>query len=129
MLSDPIGDMLARIKNGYSAGKKQVIMPYSKVKAEIARVLLENDYLDNFSKTGKEKQNLICQLKYNHNQPVVSKIIRISKPSLRVYLVKKKLVKILDRRSKVIISTSKGMMTVRQARKKGLGGEIIAKIW
>ena len=129
MLSDPIADMLTRIRNGYLVAKKEIAMPYSKVKEQIARVLTANNYLSGFKKNGKEKKSLICQLKYNKNQPAISELKRISKPSLRVYLTKKKLVRMLRRRGKIIISTSQGIMTDKEARKKSLGGEIIARVY
>lgn len=134
MLSDPIADMLTRIRNGYLVNKKQVSLPYSKVKEKIAQVLVKEGYLrkittEKLKVKNKEHKVLVCQLKYKNDQAAIRKIIRVSKPSLRVYLSKKKLPWVLSGQGIAIISTAQGIMTNNEARKKGIGGEIICKVW
>ena len=122
-MTDPIADMLTRIRNGYQAKKTTVdVAPYSKVKAEIAKILKnEGD--------GIEKK-LVVTLKYGANdEKVIKGIKRISKPGLRVYAKGDQLPKVLNGLGVAIISTSEGMMTDREARKKHVGGEVIAYVW
>lgn len=134
MLSDPIANMLTRIRNGYLAKKSQVVVPHSKVKEAILKVLLEKGYLKKIKNSklkikNRECRVLICELEYQDKEPAATKIIRLSKPSLRVYFRKNKLSRALRGRGIIIISTPKGIMTAREARKKGLGGEAICKVW
>ena len=130
MLSDPIADMLTRIKNGYLAHKKEVQAPFSKIKAEIARVLVKEGYLALVKKTQQlGKKNLILELKYQNGQPSLRKIKRVSKPSLRVYLGTRKLPKAFRGMGISIVSTSFGVMSNKEAKQKKLGGEIICQVW
>lgn len=134
MLSDPIADMLTRIRNGYLAHKGQVLIPYSKIKEKIANVLVKEEYLKKVKSQkskikNKEYKTLICQLKYKNKEPAIKKIIRISKPGLRVYTGRKKLPKVLGGMGLAIISTPEGIMSDSEARKKGIGGEVICKVW
>lgn len=126
MISDPIADMFTRIRNAYMAGHKTVKIPYSGFKEKVLRVLLENGYL---SAAKKEKQDLKIDLKYKEGKPAITKIQRVSKPSLRVYKRKDKLPYLLSGLGVVIVNTNQGVMTAKSARKKGLGGEVICKVW
>jgi len=124
--------MLTRIRNGYLAGKEQVEIPYSKIKEQIAQVLQKEGYLQKVKLekiAAKKHKKLVCQLKYQNNKPAISKISRISKPGLRIYAGKDKLPIVLNGLGRAVISTSQGIMTAGQARKKGLGGELICKVW
>ena len=131
-MTDPIADMLTRIRNGLGAGHETVSVPASKVKLEIARVLKEEGYITNYSvegETAKEKA-IIITLKYAaNNQKVISGIKRISKPGLRVYAKGDAVPRVLNGLGIAIISTSKGMMCDRDARKNNVGGEVVAYVW
>lgn len=134
MLSDPIADMLSRIRNSYLANQKEVLIPYSKLKEEILKLLIKKGYLKDIKikeidHKSKKTKTLVCQLKYEGNNPAITKIIRVSKPSLRVYTSRKKLPRVLGGIGIAVISTSEGILTAKEAKKKGLGGEIICKVW
>ncbi|MFC1711315.1 30S ribosomal protein S8 [Patescibacteria group bacterium] len=134
MLTDPIADMLTRIRNGYLAGKNKVELPHSKIKEELGKILIKEGYLSKIdikSKKAKsaEIKSLVFELRYPENKPAITKVIRVSKPSLRIYKSTKNLPKVLGGLGRIIISTPKGMMTGKEARKKGVGGEIICKVW
>jgi small subunit ribosomal protein S8 len=124
-MTDPIADMLTRIRNGQAARKQRVEMPSSKMKKAIAQLLLQEGYISDFSVTQESKPVLTVALKYYQGKPVISKVKRVSRPGLRVYKPKDKLPKILGGLGTAIISTSRGLMTDRQARDTGVGGEII----
>ncbi len=131
-MTDPIADMLTRIRNGYQAKKTTVdVAPYSKVKAEIARILKSEGYIENYASVGDGiEKKLVVTLKYGANdEKVIKGIKRISKPGLRVYAKGDQLPKVLNGLGVAIISTSEGMMTDREARKKHVGGEVIAYVW
>ena len=131
-MSDPIADMLTRIRNGLHAGKETVTVPYSKMKAEIARILKEEGYISNCTVTGDTAATkaIEIELKYGNNgKKVVSGIKRISKPGLRVYAEADKLPRVLNGLGTAIISTSSGLMTDRDARKANVGGEVVAYVW
>ena len=131
-MTDPIADMLTRIRNGYQAKKTTVdVAPYSKVKAEIARILKSEGYIENYATVGDGiEKKLVVTLRYGANEEKVIKgIKRISKPGLRVYAKGDQLPKVLNGLGVAIISTSEGMMTDRDARKKHVGGEVIAYVW
>ena len=131
-MTDPIADMLTRIRNGYQAKKTTVdVAPYSKVKAEIARILKSEGYIENYAAAGDGiEKKLVVTLKYGANdEKVIKGIKRISKPGLRVYAKGDQLPKVLNGLGVAIISTSEGMMTDREARKKHVGGEVIAYVW
>ena len=131
-MTDPIADMLTRIRNGLGAGHETVSVPASKVKLEIARVLKEEGYITNYTvegETAKEKA-IVITLKYAaNNQKVISGIKRISKPGLRVYAKGDSVPRVLNGLGIAIISTSKGMMCDRDARKNNVGGEVVAYVW
>ncbi len=126
MLSDPIADMLTVIRNGYSVGKTEIKISYSKLKERLGQVLVTQGYLGKIQHRGKE---LVVALRYKDNQPTITKVIKVSKPGLRVYVNKREIPKVLSGIGACILSTPQGVMTGKEARKKGLGGEIICKIW
>jgi small subunit ribosomal protein S8 len=124
-MSDPIADMLTRIRNGQAVRKQQVLMPVSKLKVAIANILKEEGYITEYSVSEEVKALLTIILKYYQDKPVISNIKRGSRPGLRIYKASTKLPKELDGLGIAIISTSKGLMTDRKARKIGLGGEVL----
>ncbi len=126
MVNDPISDLLTRIKNGYMAGKSEVVAPASKLKEKIAQVLVKEGYLSDMEITGQE---LKLKLKYDQKTPALTEVKRVSKPSLRIYVKKGELPKVLGGLGMAVMSTPSGVMTAKEARKKGLGGEVICEIW
>ena len=129
-LTDPIGDMLARIKNSQLRNHKKVEMPSSNFKMKIADVLKNEGYINGFNVNKDEnKQVLIIDLKYNSGSPVISVIERVSKPGRRVFSSAQSLPKINNGLGIAIISTPKGVMTDIDARKQKVGGEIICKVF
>ena len=129
-LTDPIGDMLARIKNSQLRNHKKVEMPSSNFKMKIADVLKNEGYINGFNVDKNEKkQVLIIDLKYNSGSPVISVIERVSKPGRRVFSSAESLPKINNGLGIAIISTPKGVMTDIDARKQKVGGEIICKVF
>jgi len=129
-LSDPIGDMLARIKNAQIRNSKKVLMPSSKFKSKIAEVLKNEGYIINFNIINdKNKNQLEILLKYNSGNPVISTIQRISKPGRRIFSSVESLPKINNGLGIAIISTPKGVMSDIDARKQKVGGEIICKVF
>ena len=129
-LTDPIGDMLARIKNSQLRNHKKVEMPSSNFKMKIADVLKNEGYINGFNVDKNDnKQVLIIDLKYNSGSPVISVIERISKPGRRVFSSAESLPKINNGLGIAIISTPKGVMTDIDARKQKIGGEIICKVF
>tara|TARA_B100000963_G_scaffold267275_1_gene235473 strand:- start:560 stop:955 length:396 start_codon:yes stop_codon:yes gene_type:complete len=125
-MSDPISDMLTRIRNGQSARKVSIEVPASKVKEAIAKVLLDEGYILSYKiiEEGSQK-NIFIELKYFEGVPVIEKIQRYSKPGLRIYRGKEDLPKVLGGLGVAIVSTSAGVMSDRQAREKGIGGEVL----
>ncbi len=130
-VTDPIADMLTRIRNGNTAGKDVVSMPSSKVLAEVARVIAEEGYIEGYAvEDTKPQKTLHVTLKYGaRHARVIRGIKRISKPGLRIYSKAEDLPRVLGGLGTAVISTSKGMMCDRDARKLGVGGEVIAYIW
>ncbi|MBQ6478052.1 MAG: 30S ribosomal protein S8 [Erysipelotrichaceae bacterium] len=131
-MTDPIADMLTRIRNGLSAEHDTVVIPSSKMKIEIARILKQEGYIDNYSVEGDSAKDKIItiELKYGPDkQRVISGLKRISKPGLRVYAKGDNIPRVLNGLGIAIISTSKGLMTDRDARKAHLGGEVVAYVW
>ena len=129
-LSDPIGDMLARIKNSQMRNHKKVKLPSSKFKAKIAEVLKTEGFIIDYKVTDdKNKSNLEIDLKYNLGNPVINSIERISKPGRRIFSSAESLPKINNGLGIAIVSTPQGVMTDIDARKKKLGGEIICKVY
>jgi small subunit ribosomal protein S8 len=131
-MTDPIADMLTRVRNALHADLPTVEVPASKVKCEIARILKEENYISGYTvegETAKDKK-IVITLKYaENNQKVISGIKRISKPGLRVYAKADAVPRVLNGLGIAIISTSHGLMTDRDARKKQLGGEVVAYVW
>ncbi len=131
MFTDPIADMLTRIRNANIVSHAEVEMPSSKLKVELAKVLKEEGYITDYSEkeVGKFKV-LVITLKYDEaNKPVISNLKRISKTGLRVYSKAKDLPQVFGGLGIAIISTSKGLMTDRKARKENLGGEVLCYVW
>jgi len=125
-MTDPIADFLTRIRNAQFSGKTDVNAPASKVKFAIAKVLKEEGYIEDFSAVQNDgKPTLAVQLKYYQGRPVIDRLERISRPGLRVYKGKDELPSVLGGLGVAIVSTSKGVMTDREARASGHGGEVI----
>ena len=125
-MTDPIADFLTRIRNGQRSGKPEVAMPASRMKLALARVLKEEGYLDDFAVADDGgKSTLTVRLKYYQGRPVIDRLERVSRPGLRVYKGKDDLPRILGGMGVAIISTSKGVMTDREARAGGHGGEVL----
>ncbi len=125
-MSDPISDMLTRIRNAQMVGHTEVVMPASKLKASIAQVLKDEGYIENFSmRAGEGKSEIAIGLKYYAGSPVIERIERISKPGLRVYKGRDDLPRVMNGLGIAIVSTSRGVMTDRKARASGVGGEVL----
>ena len=130
VVSDPIADMLTRIRNANQLRYVEVEMPTSKMKEEIARILKEEGFISDFKVVDAEKQNkLVLNLKYNKKERVITGLKRISKPGLRVYAKWVDIPSVLNGLGIAIVSTSEGVMTGRDAKSKKLGGEVLAYIW
>ena len=129
-LTDPIADMLTRIRNAVKAKHTTVDVPYSKVKAEISNILLKEGFIADMElvENGVHK-NIRITLKYKDSKSVIQGLKRISKPGLRIYAEKEELPRVLNGLGIAIISTSKGIMTDKKARELGIGGEVLAYIW
>ncbi len=128
-MSDPIADMLTRIRNGQSADKVSVSMPSSIYKQTIAEVLKDEGYVSDWKVEGDGvKKQLVVDLKYYMGKPVIEKITKISRPGLRIYKSAEELPRVIGGMGIAIISTSKGMMTDRAARENGQGGEVICTV-
>lgn len=128
-MTDPIADMLTRIRNGQGARKVSVSMPASKAKEAVAKVLQDEGYVVGFATDGEgAEKTLTVELKYFEGAPVIETIQRASKPGLRVYRGKDELPKVLGGLGVAIVSTSAGVMSDRQAREKGIGGEVLAVV-
>jgi small subunit ribosomal protein S8 len=128
-MTDPIADMFTRIRNAQLIGHADVSMPASKVKAEIARVLKDEGYIEGYASTDLEgKAVLNISLKYHEGRPVIDRLERVSRPGLRVYKRQDQLPKVLGGLGVAIISTSKGVMSDRAARAAGHGGEVIGVV-
>lgn len=128
MMTDPIADMLTRIRNAQAASKFDVTMPSSKLKNAIAKVLLDEGYITEYSADSEVKPTLTVTLKYYEGRPVIDNIKRVSRPGLRIYKNKDELPKILNGLGVAIVSTSAGVMTDKQARDSGRGGEILCTV-
>ena len=131
VVTDTIADMLTRIRNANQMRYESVEIPASKVKNDIARILKEEGFIKDYKVVGEDAQkNILLTLKYgNKKEKVITGLKRISKPGLRVYVKSDEVPKVLNGLGIAIISTSKGIMTDKQARKENLGGEVLAYIW
>lgn len=130
-LTDPIADFLTRIRNASNAGLEEVLAPYSKIKAEIARVLLEEGYIGGYDVDTESRAHphLRLRLKYANRQPVIRDLKRVSKPGIRTYVGSQEIPRVLGGLGIAILSTSKGLMTGHTARKQKVGGELLATVW
>jgi small subunit ribosomal protein S8 len=125
-MTDPIADLLTRIRNGQTAGKSEVSMGASKLKAAIAKVLRDEGYVADFRLSSESgKPTLVIGLKYYEGRPVIDRLERVSRPGLRIYRGKDELPKVLGGMGTVIVSTPQGVMTDKQARSIGQGGEVL----
>ncbi len=131
VVSDPIADMLTRIKNAYLAGKRTVETDSSEILKAIAKIILKEGYLKSMEeeKIKKGFKKLKLTLKYKSHRPSLTKIKRISKPGVRIYVKANKIPRVKEGIGVTIVSTSKGLMTDKEAKKANLGGEIICQIW
>ena len=130
MVTDPIADMLTRIRNANQMRYKEVEIPASKMKEEIARILKEEGFIVDYKVKKNNIQNiLVLSLKYSGKERVITGLKRISKPGLRVYAKAEEIPTVLNGLGIAIVSTSKGVMTDKEARKNSLGGEVLAYIW
>lgn len=128
-MSDPIADMLTRIRNAQMTNKLSVSMPASKVKGAIANVLKDEGYIEDFAVQANDGKPLLSiSLKYYAGRPVIEKIERISKPGLRVYKANGEIPKVMNGLGVTIVSTSKGVMTDRKAQAAGIGGELLCVV-
>ena len=129
-MTDPIADMLTRIRNANAMKNDKVVMPHSNMKVHIAEILKDEGFITDFTVSGDVKKELTLNLKYGENgERVISGLKKISKPGLRVNAPADKLPKVLNGLGIAIISTSQGVMTDKKARKLGIGGEVIAYVW
>lgn len=129
-VTDPIADMLTRIRNAIMAGHDAVLVPSSKMKLSIARILKEEGFIDHYEVLkGKPESMIKVHLKYAENQPAILGLERVSKPGLRVYAESRKIPRVYGGLGVAIVSTSKGIMTGRVAWRQHLGGEILCYVW
>jgi len=128
-MSDPIADMLTRIRNGQMAGHASVSMPSSKLKTALAKLLADEGYVSSFNVDSNDgKSTLLIDLKYYQGKPVIELLKRVSRPGLRVYKNKDELPNVIGGLGVAVISTSKGIMSDREARLQGVGGEIVCYV-
>ena len=129
-MTDPIADMLTRIRNANAMKNDKVVMPHSNMKLHIAEILKDEGFITDFTVSGDVKKELTLNLKYGENgERVISGLKKISKPGLRVNAPADKLPKVLNGLGIALISTSKGIMTDKKAREQGIGGEVLAYVW
>jgi len=128
--SDPISDMLTRIRNAHSAGQETVVMPHSILKGEVVRVLKREGYINDYTVEGNLKKTLRVFLKYNSaDEPAIRGLRRNSKSGRRVYVGHQKIPRVLGGMGIAILSTPNGILTDKEARKRGIGGELICSVW
>jgi small subunit ribosomal protein S8 len=130
-MTDPIADMLSRIRNGIQAGHERVEMPASKLKVEIARILKDEGFISNYKLAEGEHQGVLrVYLKYTHNgEPVIHGIERVSRPGRRVYRSKGEIPRVLGGLGVAIVSTSRGVLSGSDAARNGVGGEVLCQVW
>jgi small subunit ribosomal protein S8 len=129
MFTDPISDMLTRIRNAAATHKSEVAMPYSKLKHNLANILLKEGFVSAVSERQEAIKELLIKLKYDGVEPVVTDLKRVSKPGQRIYAPSDKIPRANGGLGITIISTSKGLMTDKEARKQKFGGEVICQVW
>jgi small subunit ribosomal protein S8 len=127
MPNDPVADLLTRVRNAAGARHETVSIPTSRMKAEVARILRDEGFISGYEQPNARE--LVLRMKYIGKLPAVAGLKRISKPGLRVYARKDEMPRVLGGLGVVIISTSSGLMTGREAERKGLGGEVLAYVW
>ncbi|MFH1667906.1 MAG: 30S ribosomal protein S8 [Candidatus Komeilibacteria bacterium] len=129
-VTDPISDMLTRVRNALQTGKTEVVIPWSKIKYSITKILIKEGYLEDVEIAEKNGfKIIIAKLKYSKKQPAIQHLRRVSKPGRRTYVKRNAIPYVLNGMGISIISTSKGLKTDMQARRAGLGGELICEIW
>jgi small subunit ribosomal protein S8 len=129
-MTDPITDMLNRIRNAQAVFRSEVDIPFSKIKFEICQILAKEEFIESFEKKGRKNKKFIrITLKYNEKISAISDLKRISKPGQRIYLSYKRIKRVKGGYGIAIISTPKGLMTDKEVRKQKLGGEVICEIW
>lgn len=130
MVNDPIGDLLTQIRNASLAGRQTVAVPYSNMKFAVAKILRQEGYVGEMEKTGTDpKANLLIHLKYSGDTPVITGIKRVSKPGLRWYVNRSEIPIVVGGMGVAIVSTPQGVMSGRDAKKKGIGGELLCTVW
>ena len=127
-MSDPIADMLTRVRNAQSVDKTAVTMPSSKLKVAIAQVLKDEGYIDGFAIKGEQKAELEIALKYYAGRPVIERIERVSRPGLRIYKGRHNIPQVMNGLGVAIVTTPQGVMTDRKARATGVGGEVLCYV-
>lgn len=129
-MTDPISDMLTRIRNAYTVRHLDVKIPHSKLKEDLAQLLQQSGYINSFSVIpGKPRKIISIELKYQGKHPAIDGLVRISKPGRRIYARSHKIPNSLGGQGITILSTNKGLMTDQKARKSNIGGEILCKVW
>ncbi len=128
-MTDPIADMLTRIRNAIAAGRELVVVPHSKIKESLASILKQNNFISDYRVEESDGFKTIIITVKEGERPAISSLQRVSKPGRRVYTSSKDIPLVLGGRGMVVLSTSGGLMTGREARQKGLGGELICKVW
>jgi small subunit ribosomal protein S8 len=131
MYTDPISDYLTRVRNALKARKRSVDVPASNLKKQITEILKKNGFIDDYQivETSNKQGSIIIKLKYFNNESVILGLERISKPGIRKYVNNKEIPRVLNGLGIAIVSTSRGLMTDKEARKHGIGGEVICNIW
>jgi len=129
-MTDPVADMLTRIRNACTAGHKRVDVPSSRLKAEVARLLRDNKYIADFKELEDDGRPVLrLYLKYHNDLPVIRELHRVSTPGLRRYVKCREIPRVKNGLGMAIVSTPKGLMTDRDARRANLGGELVATVW
>jgi small subunit ribosomal protein S8 len=129
-MTDPVADMLTRIRNACTAGHKRVDVPMSKFKAELARVLRDNHYIADYKELDDDGRPVLrVYLKYHNELPVIREVHRVSSPGLRRYVKSREIPRVKNGLGMAIVSTPRGLMTDRDARRANLGGELVAVVW
>jgi small subunit ribosomal protein S8 len=130
-MNDPIADILTRIRNGLHAGHERVTVPASRIKEDLCRVLKEEGYIRDYAMVEDDKQGVLhVELKYRKNgSPVIQELKRVSKPSLRVYIKSEEIRQVRSGLGISIVTTSRGLMTSKQARREHVGGEVLCEVW
>lgn len=130
MMTDPISDMLARIRNAYMVHKTEVRMPYSKMKHSVAQILVDEGYLVRVEKDGSQTHPILTvEIKYEGKEPVIRKMKRVSKPGRRAYAGYRELPRVLSDQGIAVVSTPQGVMSNKEARRRKLGGEVICEVY